>query len=123
MLRQHLLEDRRRARIGAQSIHDASGGQPDDGGIELEYAHAGAGTRVDIRVRCHVWLPDSDWFICGQLSKSEIHMSKVSTLFGARAGRLLVALAAATICAALVQANAEVPDLAQSSSNGQLPNN
>src|SRR4051812_26286046 len=103
MLRQHSLEDGSGTLIGAQSIDDAPGGQADDGGIEIEYAHAGPwADRVFHTGRCHVRSPDSDWSICGHSSRSEIQMSKVSTLFAARAVRLLVAFAAATICAAQV---------------------
>jgi len=50
-------------------------------------------------------------------------MFKWPTLFTARAVRILIALATATTCAAFVQANAEEPPLAQSSSDNQLPNN
>ena len=47
-------------------------------------------------------------------------MFKVPTLL---AVRVLIALAAVTTCAAFVQANAEEPNLAQFSSDAQLPNN
>src|SRR4051812_22452182 len=50
-------------------------------------------------------------------------MFKVQTPFAKRAVRVLIALAAATTCAAFVQANADESDPAQFSSNDQLPNN
>jgi cytochrome c peroxidase len=50
-------------------------------------------------------------------------MSKVPTLFAARAVRLLIAFAAMAISATFVPANAQQPDLAQSAITGQLPNN
>src|SRR4051812_38826763 len=50
-------------------------------------------------------------------------MSKVSTLFAARAVRLLVAFGVVAVGATTIQANAQAPELAQSARKDQLPNN